>query len=603
MSHQLPHQESPPGAAKLGKGPMFVAKPSAEKGAGNVSGNAGLRRAIFIGIVLIAMLVAGVTLTLPAVHDLAGIFPQFSQLWSIAGNRVEIFWLFVKAASPLLVAVIALILYLLWSLVMGGEEAQPKHAAPAPSLGREARAPQPTFFSPQARPGAPAYTSQAPPSAPASPEYVPPAQPTGVVHISQPLPRVQRGRQRTGAAAPEAGALAKQRKRQWQQKRFEGRTPLAHSRLAEVAGGLSPRASETGGEDDEAAGDAAPLAELDIRLLGEISLVVRNLATSREMTVPMLRSGKRRELLAYVAWQRGKRIMRDKLLHDVFERELGGDEGDEPDVERLSANFNTQTKLLRRDINEVAQKLGLPRLKILDHDPDWRLLDYCRVVDLDIIDSQYSVIERAVRDGNLETPAVREACDRLIEAYHETDFLQRHVERREFEPWAQSWVRDPFTAYRDYYLAALWYRAEIERITGERLAGDGEQLSVQQRAYFERAASLYERYALYAPKTRFDKKVYGREPGVRISQSERALRRCIDMYSVTNNTQAVDHVYEEYKKLMRQVFPSGVTWKPSAETVTVLEEARAQTREHRFRGQIQPHDMGEAERDREQSPS
>jgi len=407
---------------------------------------------------------------------------------------------------------------------------------------------------------------------------------------------------------------AEERRKDWQKRRNAGRTPIVHSRLpyiergiglSGVKGASSPPSdaaliSEDGG--GNGCSDEAETIYLFISLLGEVSVVVRNPETGQQMEVPMQRSPIRRELLAYVAWQRGKTIKRDKLLHDIFERELSDDEKLD-EIDRVSQNFNKHTQLLRNDINAVAKQVGLPRLLVLEHATDWWLAKYCRVVDLDIIDSEYSIIERAVREGNLESPVVRTACDRLIDVYRERDFLQKHVGDHEFEPWVQSWVRDPFTSYRDYFLAALWYRAEIERITGEHLVAEGEAQQSQQRSCFERAASLYERYALYAPKTRFDKKVYGREPGVRISQSERALRRCIDMYSLTNNTQAVDKVYEEYKKLMRSIFPSGVAWKPSQETVMVLEEAKAQTRAHRFRGQIQPHDMSEVEPDRDTSAS
>jgi hypothetical protein len=571
-------------------GPLeYQGKAGLADGAGTFRGPARFRgkRAILSGGgVLLAMGVAFVALTLPAVHDLRGIFPQLSHLWAIGGNRTEIVWLFVKAAAPLLLLVIALIVYLLWGLLRSEQE--PSGRAPGPPAARVTGVSGDSRYAP----------------VPQAPRPSPTGAGSGTSSHSGAAGRP--GAVRT--LPTEKKRQVEERRKVLRRQRNAGRTSIAHDQLSRIdavpgkegrsgAGNqVGTGVAARGGSEEEVA------VYLSISLLGEVSVVVCNPETGRRMEVPMQRSPRRRELLAYVAWQRGKTVKRDKLLHDIFERDLPEDD-ERDDIERVSQNFNKHTQLLRNDINSVAGQLGLPRLMVLEHATDWWLAKYCKVVDLDAIDAEYSIIERAVREGNLETPAVREACDRLIEAYRDRDFLQKHVQDHEFEPWTQSWVRDPFTSYRDYFLAALWYRAEIERISGERLAAEGETLQARQRACFERAASLYERYALYAPKTRFDKKVYGREPGVRISQSERALRRCIDMYSLTNNTQAVDTVYEEYKKLMRSVFPSGVAWKPSPETVVVLEEARAQTREHRFRGQIQPHEMSEAERDREASAS
>ncbi len=511
-----------------------------------------LRLALFGLLALAGLLVTLFQFTRPAVQALAAIFPHLAHLWTISGNRGPIVWLAVRAVAPLLWLVMVALVYWLWLGVtdLFHEEAQIPAVNRGHALGVTAPAPL--------RPS---------PPAPDSP-------PHKRLHTSSQLAARRHTRHLLGrhqlrhASHPLATLPA-----------------ITAEQPAPQASPLEPAALSHG------AGTAHELASppvyVQIRLLGEVSVVVRNPHTGQEAKIPMQASHKRRELLAYFAWQRDKTILRDAILHDVFERGLSEDDGDGIDeAQKVKSNFASQVKFLRQDINAVAATFGLPRLNVVDHAREWWLAPYCRVIDLDLIEEQYRIIEAAIRDNTVETTDVRDACDRLIAAYR-WDFLEKHVKNREYEPWHQCWVRAPFTTFRDYYLTALWIRAEYEAVAGEKVVGNDEQERMrQQRACFARAGYFYEKYALHAPNTRFDLKVYGREPGERIRTSERALRRGLEMYSLSLNIQAVDALFENYKKVMRTVFPAGLPWKPSPETEEVLAEARAQTRTHRLQGRI-----------------
>jgi hypothetical protein len=367
------------------------------------------------------------------------------------------------------------------------------------------------------------------------------------------------------------------------------------------------REERTGAAEDET--QRAEPVYVIIHLLGEITVEVLSPDGSKREAVSMKPSEVRRELLAYLAWQRGKTIPRDFILRDVFQHRLTKEDERDED-ERLKNLFSQHNKNLRGDINQVAARLGHEtRLRVTEYDStEWWLADYCIVPDLDEVEAQWKVIDLAARAGKLETVAVRDACDRLIAAYP-GDFLEKQVKNHEYD--TQSWVRGPFTLYRDYMLAALWYRAEYERIAGDRIGKDIEEsrynsqdeisrAKAEQGTYYDRAADFYRRYALYAPSTRFDTKVYGKEPGERIRLSERALRWAIRMYSLSReggNLQAADGVFETYKKVLIPVYRSvHQDWKPSKETEKVLENARAMTTAHQFSMRITPLDTA-AEQD------
>jgi len=78
-----------------------------------------------------------------------------------------------------------------------------------------------------------------------------------------------------------------------------------------------------------------------------------------------------------------------------------------------------------------------------------------------------------------------------------------------------TWVRKPFTLYRDYFLQAVLYAAEYELRAGQQLAGEhlddegevAEERRKRQRTHYSRAAQLYRTYAMRACDSRMDLKV------------------------------------------------------------------------------------------------
>ena len=149
----------------------------------------------------------------------------------------------------------------------------------------------------------------------------------------------------------------------------------------------------------------------------------------------------------------------------------------------------------------------------------------------------------------------------------------------------QSWAREPFTLFRDYYLQAVLYSAESERKTGDA----EEDASKQQEEHYKEAGRLFVVGALAACDSRvfggrFDMKVSfvktGRRAGAHVILSEQMLRRGIALYGKIGSTTLANRAYADYEQQMAVV--SGRTWVVHPETVKDLEFAIAQTGAYRF---------------------
>ena len=348
----------------------------------------------------------------------------------------------------------------------------------------------------------------------------------------------------------------------------------------------------------------ASLPLISLRLLKDVSVTI-NIPGGGHVVVPLTLNAKRVQLFAYIAWRRGELIDRDKILEHVFGWGLSDEEATE---EKLSERFESHKKLLRKKIREVViEQINLPAgRQVIDPELDpfvsdsgfWGLSDRCRVEDLEWLETNYQVIALARKGGKLvdEIPEdVKEACERLI-AQYPGDFLASLIKKypSEFRPWQgrSSWVRKPYTHYRDYYLDALWYSAEYEWRMGQRCADDGEKQGQeahrrQQQEHFGRAAQYYQRYAMYACNSRFDSKVsFGAhgQVGERIGMSERAVRRCVMLLGAIGRTDEVNQVWSSYSAQMKSL--SDRRWEPANETKADVEAAKAQTNGYRFAAQI-----------------
>jgi hypothetical protein len=207
----------------------------------------------------------------------------------------------------------------------------------------------------------------------------------------------------------------------------------------------------------------------------------------------------------------------------------------------------------------------------------------------------------AHRNDRMETlrthlsTAHQETLDLLI-ANYPGDFLASLLKKypSEFRSWQgrSSWVRKPYTHYRDCYLDALWYAAEYEWRLGQRSIDTGnaetqEAIQRQQQEHFGRAAQNYQSYAMYACNSKFDAKAtFGAhgEFGERIGMSERALRRCVVLLGAIGKTDLVNQVWSAYHTQMKSI--SDQRWQPSKETQADVEAARSQTSAYRFAAQV-----------------
>jgi len=341
--------------------------------------------------------------------------------------------------------------------------------------------------------------------------------------------------------------------------------------------------------------------EVTITLLKKVGMRIETAqGISRDVPLPL--NAKRVQLLAYIAWLCGQPVNRDRMLEQVFGH---GKDDEDATREKLGEAFDSHKKLLRNDLREtirvVNEEIGVilipPDLDIMTHKGRlWSLAEICHVADVEVLEACHKIIELARKDGLLvdQVPDyVKEACDQLIATYA-GDFLEELVTDYldEFEPWAGSWARKPYTLYRDYYLQAVWYAAEYEvrqgqQFADERIDAEGEANRKEQRKHWGQAAQLYRTYAMSC-NSRFDMKVTfgggGREPGERVVMSERALRRCLVLYGSIGATYQVDQVYAAYNKQMRSI--SAKAWEPSSETLADLRSAKSQTNAYRFSPQV-----------------
>ncbi len=321
---------------------------------------------------------------------------------------------------------------------------------------------------------------------------------------------------------------------------------------------------------------------------------------AREVKLRRGENGIRLIVLAYIVWRKGKPVDRDKILTYVFARGKRRD----MDVDQLSEAFDAAKKYLREDLKKTAsavnkeagqELISEQAISFFQNEPGFYWLHpVCRVEDLECIEQLYQTIRIARKDGLLDekldgsiSPWIIEACQQLLQAYP-GDFLEELIEK--FPDEFGSWVREPSTLYRDYYLDALWILAAYERALScnffdEHLSA--EQNEERRRHHQGKAAQLYYDYALYAINSRVDSKLKfayrAGKDGERVIMSQRAIRRCVVLLGMMGKTDAIDQVYLTYKDKMSLL--SEGHWKPEKETESDVIEAKRQTNAYRFSAQ------------------
>jgi hypothetical protein len=265
-------------------------------------------------------------------------------------------------------------------------------------------------------------------------------------------------------------------------------------------------------------------------------------------------------------------VSRERILVELFGQGLPVTQ------ERFSKpveSFQTGKKYLRADVRKVVAQANAhagrevlpPGLDILTHDKqgEWSLASCCHVVDLNTIEVQHTLIERALAGGTLTDQVPKEvgaACEHLIAAYR-GDFLQSLIaadpEVRHLPELA--WAREPFNRYRRYYLQALWYLAESTRLTGMRIPA-------RQALCYEQAASLYLTYSMASCTSTFDGKITLQ----RMMMSERALARSCLLYGKLGNRAQIDAAFSTYVTCMQQIL--GGSWEPNSALVQMVEQVK-----------------------------
>lgn len=336
-----------------------------------------------------------------------------------------------------------------------------------------------------------------------------------------------------------------------------------------------------------------------LTLLKQVRASVRaDDGTTREVKLRGGENAIRLIQLAYIAWQQGKHVDRDKMLTYVLSRGKRRD----MTTDQLGEVFDAAKRYLRQDLDRVVHELeseGHPVSQEIDffsNEPGFYWLhSSCRISDLEKIEEHYRVIQRARKEGLLDERLdgtvpewVLEACEELIEAYP-GDFLQGLTEKfpGEFGPW----VKEPITLYRDRYLAALLIMASYESALGKNFFDEklsAEQNEEQRRNHIGRAAQLFYDYAMYALNSRWDQKLKfayrADKDGERVVRSARAMRRCVVELGKLGNPDMIDQIYLTFKERMNLL--SEGNWKPDPDTERDVEDAKKTTSAYRFASQI-----------------
>ena len=486
-------------------------------------------------IVAAAFLLPLVFITLPNWSEFASNLSQFSALWQITGNRHELVNNIIRICSPLLLATIAAGCCWLWYTIRFYRRGSFPEAAPGQGDGNDWRGSrQERHFSSTSN------TKRAP-------------APSTAGHESD--------------AHEEEEDL------------FE------EDEFAEELGEERASASDA---------EATPIY-LTIGVLGKLSLTL-HVPNGKSYTIQHKLNALNIQLLAYLAWNHGRAVSLDRLREHIYGY---GKDDEAATPQRLQEALDSSKKEIRRVIRLAVERVN----RSVGHEAipsdlnpfaignkHYWLAGCCRVADLCAIEAEHAIIQQAFEAGllidNIPVP-VRQACLRLRKVYKVGDFLAEEIADTTKE--LGSWVRKPFTQYRDYFFQALLFSAEYHLRAGQRLANEfaNEPLDAKQqkrlRGHFGRAASLYRLYASRACDSRADLKVsFGggsRTPGERVDMSERALRRFLVLMGVLGDPGEANTFYNNYVPYMKKL--SSNTWEPSQDTLADLKSAQEQTGAYR----------------------
>lgn len=333
---------------------------------------------------------------------------------------------------------------------------------------------------------------------------------------------------------------------------------------------------------------------LDVAVLKRLSVTMRIPERAEAYPVEVERlSLKAQLLIAYMA------SARSKVPLGILREAIFGTDATYP--EQVQQAFSTAKRDVRRRLDEAAdlarQELGaalVPEDLALDlfklvKNKRYRLPEYCRVVDLDLLWQQYRIIEhaRANRELVQSVPEHVQHAAAAILTVWQGDFIEDLLDQADhaalIEDWPNYWAREPFTRLRHIYLEAVLYAAEYER-----KRGDAD--TARRKAYYEAAASLFAKGALAAcnPRVfdgRFDLKVsFNKDPigphGSHVSRSEQYLRRALALFGIIGDTTAAAQLFADYRDQM-QVCSGGI-WSPHPKTARIVESVGQRTGAYQF---------------------
>lgn len=261
----------------------------------------------------------------------------------------------------------------------------------------------------------------------------------------------------------------------------------------------------------------------------------------------------------------------DWIKHTVITKAIYGDE-------KETGLFNQHISRIRKRIRETALDrfiYAAPVQKPLGEnlfdpfekqfkgkdDSRWRLSSFCYITGTNTLTNFYRRIKAndpfikplERKEWQKRLRQLREFYSgRYLDKYSNEEeysggYLSKYLQEDAFKDWAPSFFKE----YRTQYIYVLEHVAEYERRIPA-IEQDNEGIQI--------AAELYKECAYAASCNPIDQK-----------SGEYALRKCIDMYILINDTEAAQTVCSIYAKRIKNVMSA---WQPEQETQKLLDKYR-----------------------------
>jgi hypothetical protein len=250
-----------------------------------------------------------------------------------------------------------------------------------------------------------------------------------------------------------------------------------------------------------------------------------------------IKDATRLSLLMFLAiYAREHTIRTDDIIDAIYESGELGKTG--KNVEQLRERFYKDVYNLRQLFKKTAEQAHLIYSDPIKVDGKgkqavWHLSGNYEVVDVTALEHFFQQGLKEIQAGpNLQVEEFRKVYTKIIE-YYQKGFLSELLRKEEVGNWARALQ----ITYQNMYRQIIWKVAAYEQKVGLN-SSPGEQ-----NVCFQQAAWLYEKYA--------HETISDKLPGnQKLSVSEAALQKAMDLYARIDREHDALRAYQEYAKAM-----------------------------------------------------